>query len=539
MFGGGTIWTFEDRAARRWGPATGTDVVLGLHGLLSHSGWYQRLGESLAAHGHTFVSADRRGAGLDTSHRADVADAETLTSDELQLAQSLRRSFDRVHLVGWCATAGHAALLVHRSPKLFATLTLVAPFCPGPRSEALALIMDEFRGRMLAADPLALIDVPAYARLLVDESMESLVGEDELMLRQLTPRLARAFVENMNAGFGVLGELDLPIRVLAAKRDRMSDLDKVIAYFGEVMPETRVEVVDGSHAPWLTDGGVTSRVIEEQIAGRRTAAREAYTHGYSPEQRRFLSMRSAQRDADFLLPHLRPGMRVLDCGCGGGWLTVGLAQAVAPGEVVGFDREPGQIEAAVALATERKQPNVRFEVANVYELPFPDASFDAALAHTVLEHVSDPLRALKELRRVLKPGAVVGIKDPDYGTTLQEPATPLASEALSLYRRVSQHNGASPYYARALRRLLREAGFVRTSVTASALVAGDDQQARFLFSVMLKPWFHEPAFVNTVIEQGWADQPKLDAMLDALEQAFYSPDAFLAVTLCAAIAWVP
>jgi ubiquinone/menaquinone biosynthesis C-methylase UbiE len=268
-------------------------------------------------------------------------------------------------------------------------------------------------------------------------------------------------------------------------------------------------------------------------------SRETYTHGYSPEQRRFLSMRSARRDADFLLPHLRPGMRVLDCGCGGGWLTVGLAEAVAPGEVVGFDRDAGQIEAAAALAAERKQANARFEVANVYELPFPDASFDAALAHTVLEHVSDPLRALKELRRVLKPGAVVGIKDPDYGSTLQEPVIALASEALSLYRRVAQHNGASPYYARGLRRLLREAGFERAAVTASALVAGDDQSARFLFSVMLKPWFQEPAFVDTVKAQGWADQAKLDAMFDALERAFHSPDAFLAVTMCAAIAWVP
>jgi pimeloyl-ACP methyl ester carboxylesterase len=269
MFGGGTSWAFQDRAARRWGPATGTDVVLGLHGLLSHSGWYQPLGDALAARGHSFVCADRRGAGLNTRHRGDVADAETLTSDELQLAESLRRSFDRVHLLGWCATAGHAGLLVHRSPQTFATLTLVAPFCPGPRSEALGLAMDEFRGRMIAAEPGALIDAPAYARLLVDEDMESLVEQDELLLRQLTPRLARAFVENLNAGFGALGNLELPIRVLAAKRDRMSDLDKVIAYLGGVLPRTTVEVVDGSHAPWLTDGGLTSRVLAEQIAGSR------------------------------------------------------------------------------------------------------------------------------------------------------------------------------------------------------------------------------------------------------------------------------
>lgn len=274
-------------------------------------------------------------------------------------------------------------------------------------------------------------------------------------------------------------------------------------------------------------------------AGDSDHSKETYTHGYSEEHRRFLAMRSAQQDAAFFLPHLRPGTRVIDCGCGQGSITLGLAETVAPGEVVGVDREPSQIAAARALATERGVPNVRFEEASIYALPYPDASFDAAFAHTVLEHVSDPLRALREMRRVLKPGGVIGIKDPDYATLVYAPATALTDEAIALYRRVSEQNGASSYYARHQRQLLREAGFVRTVASAFAVGGGSDEMSPFMFSITLKPWLKDPAFVNTALGQGWADHAKLDAMTDALQASFESPDAFFALTLCAAVGWVP
>src|SRR5919202_1984497 len=90
-----------------------------------------------------------------------------------------------------------------------------------------------------------------------------------------------------------------------------------------------------------------------------------------------MRQRTAAADAAFFLPHLRRGARVLDVGCGPGSITVGLAEAVAPGEVIGVDAEPLQIERAEALAEGRALANLRFEVANAYELPYPDASFDA------------------------------------------------------------------------------------------------------------------------------------------------------------------
>src|SRR5437879_2234346 len=104
----------------------------------------------------------------------------------------------------------------------------------------------------------------------------------------------------------------------------------------------------------------------------------------------------------------------LDAGCGSGGITLGLAEVVAPGETAGIDVAPSEVEVARALAAERGITNVRFETGSVYDLPFEDASFDAALAGNTLEHLCDPLRALKELRCVLKPGGIVGVRDPDW-----------------------------------------------------------------------------------------------------------------------------
>lgn len=121
------------------------------------------------------------------------------------------------------------------------------------------------------------------------------------------------------------------------------------------------------------------------------------------EQVSYTGTRTATEWVPFFLPHLRPGMSLLDCGCGVGSITLDLAERVAPGQVVGVDLDESQIAMARAEAERRGLSNVRFEVASIYELPFPNGSFDAALAHTLLFHLHDPLRALRVLRQMLKP----------------------------------------------------------------------------------------------------------------------------------------
>ncbi|MDQ3701746.1 MAG: class I SAM-dependent methyltransferase, partial [Chloroflexota bacterium] len=112
---------------------------------------------------------------------------------------------------------------------------------------------------------------------------------------------------------------------------------------------------------------------------------ERYTYGHSAVVVDVHAGRTAEREAAFFLRHLRSGMRVLDVGCGPGSITLGLAAAVSPAEVIGLDVEPGVIARAREAAVARGAGNVRFEVGSAYDLPYAEGSFDAVFAHTLLE----------------------------------------------------------------------------------------------------------------------------------------------------------
>jgi SAM-dependent methyltransferase len=214
-----------------------------------------------------------------------------------------------------------------------------------------------------------------------------------------------------------------------------------------------------------------------------------------------------------------------------------VAGLVAPGAVVGVDREPSQVEVARRRAAERGLADVRLEVGSIYSLPFPDASFDVAYAHTVLQHVREPVRALRELRRVLKPGGVVGIREEDWGTCVWEPGDALLDRARALWLRAWQHDGGDPYYPRHQRRLLREAGFERTVGSATASSFGAPEQTRW-FAGVFSALLEQPAFVRTVIDQGWADEATLIAVRDAVRAWGEHPDAYCAIAFPEAIGWV-
>lgn len=237
---------------------------------------------------------------------------------------------------------------------------------------------------------------------------------------------------------------------------------------------------------------------------------EKYLHGYSEEHRAFLSSRTATQEAAFFLPFLKPGMRLLDCGCGMGALTTSLAEWLAPGEVIGIDREASQVEAARAWAAEKGIQNVQFEIGDINNIPYPDASFDAVFAFTVLEHVREPIRAMREMRRVLKSGGVAGIYDPDYESMLQSPSTPGSQELNRLMRRFSEEN-ASPYYARHQRKYLLEAGFTRAEGFAFAVGGGDPQMLPLMYKVVVKPTVE--SLRPWILEQGLTDDAHLDELL--------------------------
>lgn len=275
----------------------------------------------------------------------------------------------------------------------------------------------------------------------------------------------------------------------------------------------------------------------ENIGSQEGGVDENYSLSDEDVQQEYTGSRTAEKWVGFFLPHLRPGMSLLDCGCGVGSITVDLAERVAPGEVIGVDIDEDQLEIAESLAKERGIRNVRFELASIHMLPFSEASFDAVLAHTLLMHLSDPLEALRKMQRLLKTGGIIGVSDDDYSTFVHSPSSPALEKAAEIWPKIVKLNGGSPSYSRGLRSLLREAGFAQTVGHAVAADYYGTLQGTTRITELFTHLLSDPSMAELITQQGWATQDELGAVLDGIRSWGECPDAFAAVMYCAAVGW--
>lgn len=266
---------------------------------------------------------------------------------------------------------------------------------------------------------------------------------------------------------------------------------------------------------------------EKQAESGTAEGREAvYTLANNPEADRRMQQRSAERQAAFFLPHLRTGMRVLDCGCGSGSITIGLAQHVQPGEVVGIDAQESSLGLARKLAAERGCTNVEFRVGDIYHLPYGENSFDAAFSHAVLEHLGDPLAALTEMHRVIRPSGVIGVRAPDFDGFIVAPPGAPPAQFMDLWEQVMAGNGGNLRIGKHLRSLLYKAGC--TSVEASASF-DTYHRARAAIAVLKEG--------GLILKSGLIDVEGAARLRAALEEWSESPEAFMANAQCEAVGW--
>ncbi|MFT7649874.1 MAG: SAM-dependent methyltransferase [Candidatus Poriferisodalaceae bacterium] len=203
------------------------------------------------------------------------------------------------------------------------------------------------------------------------------------------------------------------------------------------------------------------------------ARQDTYTHGHQAAVVNQHARRTAEDCARFMQPIVRSDSTILDVGCGPGSITAGLSKWVPEGHVTAIEPGGDILDVARAAIDAAEASNVSVEEASVYELPYEDDSFDVAYAHQVLQHLTDPVAALIEMRRVVRPGGHIAVRDADYYTMSCYPESAAIDEWRRIYRAVARHNGAEPDAGRHLLAWCHRADLHEVNITASVWAFAD------------------------------------------------------------------
>ena len=245
----------------------------------------------------------------------------------------------------------------------------------------------------------------------------------------------------------------------------------------------------------------------------QTSATPDYTMGFSEEMLESLRRYTAEASAAYLLPYLRPGLRVLDFGCGPGNISVGLAKAAAPGELHGVDMEESQIELARAVAAAYGRDNTIFHAGNVTNMPFEDDFFDVAHRHNVLMHIPDTGAVLAEVKRVLKPGGIIGCREMIRGSCFTHPDFGVIGKAWDMFQDLLQADDGHPQMGKELKGHALASGFENVRMINSFTIYSAPADVAFIYGFATQ-WFLSPEITEAAIKYG-AATPDLCAQVGA------------------------
>lgn len=255
---------------------------------------------------------------------------------------------------------------------------------------------------------------------------------------------------------------------------------------------------------------------------------QTYTHGYADSVLRSHRVRTAANSAAYLLPHLRPGMTLLDIGSGAGTITADLAEIVAPGRITAVEVTESALALTRAEAQRRGCTTMDFVVADAQQLDLPSDHYDVVHAHQVLQHLADPVAALREMIRVCRPGGVVAVRDADYAAFTWFPDSPGLDRWLALYRQAARANGGEPD---AGRRLLAwaHAACATDVVASSSTWCYADAEARGHWAGTWADRVTTSSLADQLRESGRATTEDLEALARAWREWAEQPDAWMSV----------
>lgn len=258
------------------------------------------------------------------------------------------------------------------------------------------------------------------------------------------------------------------------------------------------------------------------------AHEDVYTHGHVESVLRSHRWRTAENSAGYLLPRIHEKSRILDAGCGPGTITLDLARLASAGSVVGLDRSEAVIREARVAAEQAGVANLELTVGDVYSLDYEAGTFDVVHAHQVLQHLSDPVAALREMGRVCKPDGLVAVRDSDYAGFTWYPAVPELDEWLELYREVARGNAAEPDAGRRLKSWALAAGLDVVSSTAGVWCFSSSDDVAW-WGGMWAERVVGSGMAEQAMERGLASAEDLERLAQGWRRWAASADAWFAV----------
>ena len=253
-----------------------------------------------------------------------------------------------------------------------------------------------------------------------------------------------------------------------------------------------------------------------------------YTMGFGGAYIRAIRSLTAQSNAAYLLPYLRPGQRALDFGCGPGTISVGLAEAVAPGEFHGIDMEESQIALARSLAQAGDHDNTTFHVGDVTALPFADDYFDVAHCHNVLMHVPQTQAVLREVKRVLKPGGILACREMICESSFTHPDFDVIGKSWELFEDLLASDDGHPQMGKDMKGHILAAGFAHVRLTGSLSTYSTPEETGYVYD-LVNEWLLSPEIAEAAIKYGASTTELCERIRIAYEKWKSHPAAFAAI----------
>ena len=255
---------------------------------------------------------------------------------------------------------------------------------------------------------------------------------------------------------------------------------------------------------------------------------DVYVHGHHESVLRSHTWRTIENSAKYLERYLEDKSNLLDVGCGPGTITIDFAKRILEGSVLGIDISDEIIQKAQTASQEFGFDNCSFDTGNTYHLDFEDNTFDIVHAHQLLQHLTDPVAAIKEMRRVVRPGGVVALRDADYGGMVWAPTDPKLDEWMDLYQQMTKKNKVTANAGRYLFSWVTQASFSSVEVTSSTWTFSTPDTRQWWGGLWAER-IQKSTFSEQVLEHELGTQDLLDGLSEAFRRWAEQPDGFFLV----------